>query len=357
MLTIVYILVTFCTWPTLSDSLKIFYTDNHFERKSVNQKKFDDILGSPLTQFVPVCNGDNFYIDDTKRPVFLDAADLEQCVKPEGEENLFVYLGSKAGVEFVAVDLQSEKLATKTVLDNPTSAVSQLPLRLRANGVKVDMLRSFSEQLADFDDASLLAHARGMVVWHNSTQFCCKCGSRTKSQRAGSSRKCVNDACKSSSYPRLEPASIMLITDRTGEHCLLGRKAAWPVGRYSALAGFVEVGETIEQTVVRETFEEAGVEVDADSLRMVYSQPWPFPSSLMIGYRGLCSQEGLPTVAFDVKEMQDVKWFSKEDVRNGLEGGSTSLGDWKPNEKEAILHFPGVSSLARIMITDWCNED
>lgn len=355
MLTVVCIFALFQFWLCIADALKVFYSDSNFERKAVSQKLFDEILISPLTQFVPVSNGDNFYVDATKRPIFLNAEDLEEENR-KSEDRLFVYLGSKAGVEFVAVDLISEKKAKSTEVSCEETKPSTLPLRLQTVGVKSNVLRSFSEELVDCDDASLLAHARGMIVWHTSTQFCCKCGSKTKPQRAGASRKCINEECKSSSYPRLEPASIMLITDRTGDYCLLGRKSIWPVGRYSALAGFTEVGETLEQTVVRETYEEAGIRVDADSLRMVCSQPWPFPSSLMIGYRGTCVSDGLPTVNFDEKEMQDVKWFSKNDVRNGLEGGSTALGEWKPNEKEAILHFPGVSSLARVMITAWCNE-
>jgi NAD+ diphosphatase len=195
-----------------------------------------------------------------------------------------------------------------------------------------------------------------MIVWHNNTHFCCKCGFKTVSQRCGASRKCTNDACKLSSYPRLEPASIMLITDKSGENCLLGRKAVWPQGRYSALSGFTEVGETLEQTVTRETFEEAGVVVDPNSLRLVATQPWPFPSSLMIGYRGICMEDGLPTVTYDTKEMEDVKWFSKADVTKGLAGGSTALDGWKPSAQEAILHIPGTSSLARLLITAWCDE-
>ena len=360
MLTLAYILALFHMWISISDSLKVFYSDSKFERKPVSQKQFDEILINPLTQFVPVSNGDNFYVEATLKPIYLNVEDLDVKDESQKDEKLFVYLGSKAGVEFVAVDIISEKKlkssdkTSETIQSEPIP--SKLPLRLQTSGIKSDMLRSFSEQLVDHDDASLLAHARGMIVWHTNTQYCCKCGSKTKPQRAGASRKCINENCKSSSYPRLEPASIMLITDRTGDYCLLGRKSIWPVGRYSALAGFTEVGETLEQTVIRETYEEAGVRVDADSLRMVISQPWPFPSSLMIGYRGICEGEGLPVVNFDAKEMQDVKWFSKNDVRNGLEGGSTSLGDWKPNEKESILHFPGISSLARVLITQWCNE-
>jgi NAD+ diphosphatase len=349
-----YILAIICAWNSFSDSMNIFYSDSKFARRTVSQKCFDEILGNSLTHFVPVSKGENFYFEETKRPISLHNTDLQDAEALGGNKLLYVYLGSKAGIEYVAVDLPSGD--SNQAAESATSTVPTLPLRLRQLGVKADILRSFSEQLADFDDASLLAHARGMIVWHNSTRYCCKCGSKTNAQRAGASRKCSNDACKSSSYPRLEPASIMLITDRASSHCLLGRKAAWPVGRYSALAGFTEVGETLEQTVVRETFEEAGVVVEAGSLRMVASQPWPFPSSLMIGYRGVCQDQGLPNIHFDEKEMQDVRWFSKDDVRNSLEGGSTSLGDWKPNEKESVLHFPGVSSLARVLLTQWCDE-
>lgn len=310
-------------------SIYIYSNETSFELSAVNQKRFEELLINPSTHFVPVTNGDNFYYEETRKPIYLTASDLQG--ESDHSKSLFVYLGFKAGIEYIGVDLISEKIEKKSesvtsLIGAPvSSSLPPLPLSLLKKGVKQSNLRSFSEQLIDCDDASLLAHARGMIVWHNNTQFCCKCGFKTVSQRCGASRKCTNDACKSSSYPRLEPASIMLITDKSGENCLLGRKAVWPEGRYSALSGFTEVGETLEQTVTRETFEEAGVVVDPNSLRLVATQPWPFPSSLMIGYRGVCMEDGLPTVTYDTKEMEDVKWFSKDDVRKGLAGGSTAL--------------------------------
>jgi NAD+ diphosphatase len=151
----------------------------------------------------------------------------------------------------------------------------------------------------------------------------------------------------------------MLVQSPCGQHCLLGRKSAWPVGRFSALAGFLEVGETLEQAVMRETFEESGVVIDPQSVTYRYSQPWPFPSSLMLGFTASAmSNEGsLPDIAFDAQEMEDVQWFSKSDVQLALRRtGSTSLVGWQPSDKEKELHFPGKSSLARKLLTDWAAE-
>ena len=176
MLTTVFALLL--PWICLTDSLKMFYSDLNFERKAVSQTLFDEILKSPLTQFVPVSNGDNFYIDATKKPIFLNAKDLEEGEKSESaiDDKLFIYLGSKGGVEFVAVDFLSEKketrVKTRSGEESPPAVIkpSTLPLRLLTEGIKSKNLRSFSEELVDADDASLLAHARGMVVWHTNTQ-------------------------------------------------------------------------------------------------------------------------------------------------------------------------------------------
>jgi len=149
----------------------------------------------------------------------------------------------------------------------------------------------------------------------------------------------------------------MLITSRCNNYCLLGRKANWPKGRYSALAGFVEVGESIEQALIRETIEESGVDVDYTSIDYQSSQPWPFPSSLMLGYKAKASLDGLPSINFDKEEMEDVKWFSKADVLAGLDiDGSIALTDWIPNPQQQILHFPGKSSLAYSLISNWAEN-
>ena len=331
-------------------SLRVFYVDQTLERRTpTSQQHFDTILNQESTRFVPVRNGDSFYTESSKRAVFLSPADVvhltsSSSTSTSSTDAVVVYLGCRGANDYVAIDIPTDE--------------TLLPLPLQqGKGVKGTMLRNFSENLVEDEEAALLAYARGMCVWHRNTQFCSKCGSQTRTNRYGASRKCTNDACKSSSYPRIEPASIQLILDRTLSHALLGRKKEWPKGRYSCLAGFTEIGETLEQTVLRETMEEAGVAVDPSSLTFVASQPWPFPGSLMIGYRGTCMAQGLPPVPFDNVEMDDVRWFSKVEIREALERkGSTALEGWKPDAQEALLHFPGKSSLARVMLTQWAAE-
>ena len=183
---------------------------------------FDAIVNDrEMTRFVPVYRGDSFYHEPAPegkpRALYLAVADLPSPLPPD---TVLVYLGRKQDVTYVALDL-------------PT-----LPVALQADtGAKVAMLRNFSETLADEEEAGLLAYARGMCVWHRRTRFCSNCGSETKAQRYGASRKCTNEACKASSYPRIEPASIQLITDRAESHALLGRKKEWPVGRYRCAFG------------------------------------------------------------------------------------------------------------------------
>ena len=158
-------------------------------------------------------------------------------------------------------------------------------------------------------DAALYAAARSLVDWHGRHGFCAVCGVPTALFRAGWARKCPN--CAAEHFPRVDPVVIML-AERGGK-VLLGRQPPWPQGRYSALAGFLEVGESIEEAVRRETLEEAGVRVGA--VRYVASQPWPFPSSLMIA----CIGEALnDDIAIDVHELEDARWFSRDEVRMAL---------------------------------------
>jgi NAD+ diphosphatase len=163
------------------------------------------------------------------------------------------------------------------------------------------------------DEAGLLAYARAMVLWRRRHRHCGTCGAPTTASSAGHVMKCSNVSCGDEQFPRLDPAIIVLVTD--GERALLGRQAAWPAGRYSTIAGFVEPGESLEDAVVREVLEETGVTVvDA---RYHSSQPWPFPSSLMIGYTATAAPGA---VAKADEELEDVRWFSRADVAAGNVG-------------------------------------
>ncbi len=236
-------------------------------------------------------------------------------------------------------------------------------------------LREFGDTIQSSKNAAICSLANGLTEFHKSHLFCSYCGSSTSIDKYGSSRNCCNSKRKCggsciapSIYPRIDVASIMLITSSCENYVLLGRKKSWPKGRYSTLAGFLEMGETIEQCCIRETFEESGVKIDPNSVRFVKSQPWPFPRSLMVGYRAKALFDHghvdesdddrsimLPKINFDEKEMEDVKWFHKEFVSRHLEGGSTAL-QYNPSSKEEKFHIPGKASLARYLIMSWALE-
>ncbi len=163
--------------------------------------------------------------------------------------------------------------------------------------------------------------ARSIVDWHARHRHCARCGNTTVLAKGGWQRNCTSEACKAEHFPRVDPVTIMLV-EHDG-NILLGRQPRFPAGNYSALAGFVEPGESIEEAVAREVLEEAGVRVR--DVRYVVSQPWPFPSSLMIGCHAFADD---PTVTVDVTELEDARWFTRAEVEDAmwaiarLEGGS-----------------------------------
>ena len=164
------------------------------------------------------------------------------------------------------------------------------------------------------EDAAIYGTARSLIDWHNGHRFCGVCGSPTKVFRAGWGRKC--EGCGKEHFPRTDPVVIML-AEYQGK-VLVGRQSAWPQGNYSALAGFLEPGESVEEAVRREIFEEAGVRCGA--VRYVTSQPWPFGGSqLMMA----CVAEALDDhLTIDTKELEDARWVTKEEVCAGVKAGS-----------------------------------
>jgi NAD+ diphosphatase len=177
-------------------------------------------------------------------------------------------------------------------------------------------------------DAGLMVHAVALENWQRLHRFCSRCGERTVIAAAGHIRRCP--ACGAEHYPRTDPAVIMLVTDEE-DRALFGRQVHWPAGRFSTLAGFVEPGESIEMAVVREVAEESGVRIGEVSY--VASQPWPFPSSLMLGFmaRAISSE-----ITVDGEELHEARWFSREQLRDGIEAGE-------------ILPPSGVSIAARLI--------
>jgi NAD+ diphosphatase len=190
-------------------------------------------------------------------------------------------------------------------------------------------------------DAHVLAHARGMAYWHARHGFCGVCGSKTRSRHSGHERQCINPDCTISHFPRTDPAIIVLVhrTDVPGGACLLGRHARWPFGMYSTLAGFVEPGETLEQAVSREVFEEANIETT--NVQYLASQPWPFPSSLMLGFHAEATSFD---IEIDHEELSDCRWFTRDDIRG--------MKEWV-DAKDDDTRLPRKDSISRWLIQTW----
>ncbi len=179
------------------------------------------------------------------------------------------------------------------------------------------------------DDAAILAHARGLMHWRTRTHHCAVCGTLCEPRSAGHVLHCPN--CEAQHFPRTDPAVIMLVT--RGGRALLGHATRFPGNMYSTLAGFVEPGETLEEAVAREVFEEAGVRVGA--VQYHSSQPWPFPGSIMLGFYA----EGLSDeIVLDTTEIADARWFTRAEIRDHDAHG---------------FKVPRGDSIARRLIDDW----
>jgi NAD+ diphosphatase len=239
------------------------------------------------------------------------------------EEIVFLGLDQAQRACF-AVDFSS---ATDAALADPTTAGQFVELRRIAAAL-------------DRGDAAVLALARGLIHWNRRHRFCGVCGAATESRHGGHVRACTASECNAQHFPRTDPAVIMLVTrhGQDGAQCLLARQASWPSGMMSTLAGFVEPGESLEEAVRREIEEETGILIA--SLHYRGSQPWPFPASLMLGFRG----EALPGSALMVNagELEDARWFSREEIRERRRIG---------------LILPRRDSIARRLIEEWMDED
>jgi NAD+ diphosphatase len=172
------------------------------------------------------------------------------------------------------------------------------------------------------EEAGLLACARALLIWRARHRHCGVCGAPTAPRNAGHVLRCTSSACGEEFFPRIDPAIIVLVTD--GAHALLGRQASWPAGRYSALAGFVEVGESLEDAVAREVHEETGVRIR--TTQYFGSQPWPFPASLMLGFHARSGRAARAAGA-DVRagitlngELEDARWFSAAQLQHAAPG-------------------------------------
>ncbi len=234
-----------------------------------------------------------------------------------------IFLGLRDGVAHFTIEVSA--------VDDPAG-------RFGADGQWTYEPARAAAAVLEAGDAGIVAQARAQLDWHNRHGFCGVCGHATDIKRGGQQRKCPE--CGSLHFPRTDPVVIVVVAD--GDRCLLGqsRGRLARIGMYSALAGFMDQGESIEEAVRREVREEAGIEV-AD-VRYHSSQPWPFPSSLMIG----CHGRALTTeIHADDEEMIDVQWFERDDVLRALEGRN-------PN-----LSVPQPIAIAHHLIKAWAQRD
>jgi NAD+ diphosphatase len=185
------------------------------------------------------------------------------------------------------------------------------------------------------DEAALAAYAGSLLAWHRRHRFCANCGTPTEPRDGGHERVCPS--CEAHHFPRTDPVVIVRVTDGA-DGLLLGRQARWPEGRFSLLAGYVEPGETLEEAVRREVLEESGVALA--SVAYIASQPWPFPSSLMLGFSALAEQGDL---APGDDELAEVRWFEREEVQRAARG-------------EGPLMLAPPYSIARRLIDAWLAE-
>ncbi len=266
------------------------------------------------TRLVPVWRSRNLVLGEPGQP---EPAFLPGDHPARELTRTEIFLGLRQGVPVFALDMQPTE-------DPP----------LGAYGAFQD-LRSFGP-LIDRDTAAILATARGLVHWHDRNRFCANCGAPSLPAHGGWRRDCSDGECGAQHFPRIDPAVIVLVHDGA-DRAILGRQPIWPPGMHSVLAGFVEPGESLEDCVRREMMEEVGVEVTDIVYRS--SQPWPFPQSLMLGFRA----RGLTqAITPNPGEIESARWFSREELRSSPE-----------NEE---FRLPRGDSIARRLLAEWLAE-
>lgn len=266
-------------------------------------------LASPRSRFLPFWKL-SVLSDESESPalLWLDAGVrryLDDSAPP-------LLLGMHDGVAHFAVDLSA--------LEDPIATIG-------LEGARFAEARGLALRLPP-GDAGILAHGRSLVDWHHRHRFCGVCGAPTSLREGGASRQC--DACEANHFPRTDPVVIMVVW--RGERCVLGRRATGPYNRHSCLAGYIDQGETIEEAVRREVKEEVGLDVDEVTYHS--SQPWPFPSTLMIGCFAHATSDDIHV---DEDEIDEARWFSRDELRAAIDAPGPHLGFAVP-ERIAIAH-------------------
>lgn len=296
------------------------FSTNFLDRASLkrsNEIWINDQFNNGSARIIPVSHSKILCTSiQNPRTTYLTKNDVNDV---SNARELSIFLGISDKKTYFAIDIESMKSAS--FLNDK-------------NGGEFHDLRRVMP-LLNFGDSALLAIARFMINWQSRHRFCGKCGTPTKSAEAGNLRICENTDCGQSHFPSMDPAIIVLVS--SGEYCLLGRQKIWPKGMYSTIAGYVEPGESIEDAVIREVKEETGVIVE--KLEYQHSQPWLFPSSLMLGFTA--TAEG-NEIKIDKNELEDARWFSRKEIKDNL--------------KKGLLRMPGKMAIAYHLIKEWFDK-
>jgi NAD+ diphosphatase len=283
-----------------------------------DDKRLTTLLAAPTTRFVPVWHNKNFFARNEAPHASMQALGLA-AIADFIDPDKTIYLGQdRDGVSFVCVDI---------------SAHSEEQLQPLTAWGRFDDLRESDPSISGFD-SSLLGYAKAMCHWHTRTRHCADCGDKTRPAQSGHTRVCINQSCMATHFPRTDSAIIVAVT--FADKILLGRQPVWPEGMLSVLAGFVEPGETLEHAVAREVHEEAGVVVR--NVHYQLSQPWPFPASLMLGFRAEAESD---TIKINSHEIEAARWYSREDIRQFA---------------QSKFYLPRKLSISRRLIDEWIAE-
>ncbi len=309
----------------ISNLYPIPFAGNPLNRASAqrtNSAWIEDLRTHRDSLFIPLYQGDPLIVD--KRPGFLamDAVSQFEASAP------IVLLGlDQQQRAYFTLDASASAPAAQTA---PFSDIGDyVPLRTLAEGLEKNAISA--------NDLAILGQARWLLDWHRRNQFCAVCATPTSIAEGGAKRHCT--ACESDHFPRNEPVAIVLAYHE--DACLLGRSPHFPPGFLSTLAGFAEAGESLEECAVRELYEEAGVEIY--DLEYQFSQPWPFPASLMMGYFAKTKSRDL---VLDKTEIEDAKWITRKEIRALLNG-----------DQVIDVFIPPSFTIARHLIERWAKRD
>ncbi|MCH8467320.1 MAG: NAD(+) diphosphatase [Roseinatronobacter sp.] len=277
-------------------------------------------LSQPNTRILPLWRGKPQLLGNALGWVGPDHPMLAQAAQP------YLYLGQSEGADIFAADLSGwepealDRAALAMFTDTSIQIHPDAPKGAQFSELRLAMAHLPPEQ------AAMAASARAIYNWHRTHQFCAACGAASIPAQAGWERHCP--ACGAKHFPRTDPVVIMLVT--RANQLLLGRSPGWPERMYSALAGFIEPGETLETAVAREVLEETGL--PTRNIRYIASQPWPFPNSLMFG----CAAEAASAEIVLDEELEDARWLSREDVLAAWSGQHPEV---LPARKGSIAHY------------------